>query len=56
MAGRIEVVGVLVHFFLGALLTAVPGENVLVVIKVVVVVLVEESFGHIYFFKIYLFW
>lgn len=49
MAGRIEVVGVLAHLFLRALLAAVSRENVLVVVKVVVVVLVEESLGHIYF-------
>lgn len=48
MAVRVEVVCVLVHFLLGALLAAVPRENVLVVVKVVVIVLVEESFRHIY--------
>lgn len=48
MSGRVEVVGVLVDLLLGALLAAVPGEDVLVVVEVVVVVLVKESFGHIY--------
>lgn len=48
MAGRVEVVGVLVDLLLGALLAAVSGEDVLVVVEVVVVVLVKESFGHIY--------
>lgn len=48
MAVRVEVVGVLVYFLLGALLAAVAGEDVLVVVKVVVVVLVKESFGHIF--------
>lgn len=50
MSGGVEVVGVLVHLLLGALLAAVAGEDVLVVVKVVVVVLVKESFGHIYVF------
>lgn len=51
MAGRVEVVGVLVDLLLGPLFAAVSGENVLVVVEVVVVVLVKESFGHIYDLK-----
>lgn len=47
MAGRVKMVGVLVHFLLGALLSSVSSENVLVVIEVVVIVFVKESFGHI---------
>lgn len=47
MAVRVEVVGVLVHFLLSALLAAVAGEDVLVVVEVVVIVLVEEGFRHI---------
>lgn len=54
MAGRIEVVGVFAHLSLGALLAAVTGKYVLVVIEIVVIVLVEEGFGHIYVW-IYLF-
>lgn len=50
MAGRVEVVGVLAYLLLSALFAAVAGENVLVVIEVVVVVFVEESLGHIYCF------
>lgn len=48
MAGRIEVVGVLVDLLLSPLLAAVSREDVLVVVEVVVVVLVKEGFGHIY--------
>lgn len=47
MSGRIEVVGVFADLLLGALLAAVSRENVFVVVKVVVVVLVKESFGHV---------
>lgn len=49
VAGGVEMVGVLVHFLLGALFPSVPGENVLVVIEVIVIVFVKESFGHIGF-------
>lgn len=48
MSGRVEVVGVHAGLLLAALLAAVPGEDVLVVVEVVVVVLVKESLGHIY--------
>lgn len=51
MAGRVEVVSVLVDLLLGALLAAVSGEDVLVVVEVVVVVLVKEGFGHIYVWR-----
>lgn len=49
VAGGVEMVGVLIHFLLGALFSSVPGENVLVVIEVVIVVFVKETFGHIGF-------
>lgn len=47
VAGGVEMVGVLVHFLLGALLSTVSGKNVLVVIEVVIIVFVKESLGHI---------
>lgn len=47
VAGGVKMVGVFVYFLLGALFSSVAGENVLVVIEVVVIVFVKESFGHI---------
>lgn len=51
MAGRVEVVRVLAYLSLRALLAAVSGEDVFVLFKVVVIVLVKEGFGHIYVLK-----
>lgn len=48
MTGRIEMVGVFVHFLFSTLFAAVSGENVLVVVEIVVIVLIKESFRHIY--------
>lgn len=47
MARWIEVVGVFAYFLFGALFAAVAGEDVLVVVEVVVVVFIKESFRHI---------
>lgn len=47
MSRWIEVVSVFAYFLFGALFAAVAGEDVLVVVEVVVVVFVKESFRHI---------
>lgn len=46
MAARVEVVGVGDGLAFASLLTAVTGENVLVVVVVEVLVLVEMRLGH----------
>lgn len=48
MTGWIEMVGVFVYFLFSALFAAVSGENVLVVVEIVVIVLIKESLRHIY--------
>lgn len=46
MTGRVEVVGVSVGFLLGALLTAMTGENVFVMVEIVMFIFVKECFRH----------
>lgn len=47
MAGRVVMVGVLAHFLLCPLFSAVAGVDMLVEFVVVMLVLVEVCFGHL---------